>query len=56
VSLRDRGPFKVETLGHALRVVDKNGGDVCLVGDARKDEHRAIAEFIATVMNCDCHQ
>lgn len=53
MSLRERGPYKVECLGHTLRIIDKDGGDVCLVGDAQDGYNQELADFIIQQLNSD---
>jgi len=40
------GPWSTEVLGNTLRVIDRAGNDIALVGDCRQGTNRANARLI----------
>ena len=46
-----RGPYSIEVLGHSIRVVDKDGADVAVIGSVRDEFNRIVAEMMVESLN-----
>lgn len=49
--ITDRGPFTIELIGHTIRVVGSNGGDVLVIGNASRSGVRQLAESVKNLLN-----